>query len=431
MLISIFTPTHDCRYLAETYRSLLEQKDENWEWVIVPNGDNGGIPGTIQADDRVRICPSPHDMTGIGRLKKFACSQCEGEYLLELDHDDLLTPNALRTIRKWIKQENRPGFLFSDFVNFYEDGRSQVFDEKFGWKSYPFLYKGNEYTAMRAFDVTPSGLSLIFYAPNHVRIWSRETYEKAGGHDEEMEVGDDHELLCRTYLSGAKMVRIPEVLYLYRLQEGQGNTYLKQNKEIQQIQQDTSNRYVYRLIEEWCRREQLPRIDLGGRLSCPEGFESVDLIDARHECDIRQGLPFEDDSIGCVRAYDFLEHIPFCQDSSCKHGADVGLLCVVGLMNEIYRVLAPGGWLISKTPSTDGRGAFQDPTHCSFWNPNSFWYYTRKDQAQYLQGLNCRFQANRIWQTFPTEWHKQHYIRYVYADLVCLKGQHQPGLVEI
>ena len=28
------------------------------------------------------------------------------------------------------------------------------------------------------------------------------------------------------------------------------------------------------------------------------------------------------------------------------------------------------------TPSTDGRGAFQDPTHVSFYNENSFWYFT-------------------------------------------------------
>jgi len=49
--------------------------------------------------------------------------------------------------------------------------------------------------------------------------------------------------------------------------------------------------------------------------------------------------------------------------------------CVVGLMNAIYRALVPGGCLLAATPSTDGRGAFQDPTHCSFWNiTDSFWY---------------------------------------------------------
>jgi glycosyltransferase involved in cell wall biosynthesis len=431
VLISIFTPTHDVRYVTEAYHSLLEQDDPSWEWVLVPNGEVGSIPELIKADHRVRICPAPEGMSGIGRLKRFACSQCKGEYFLELDHDDQLTNNALKTVREWIEKEDRPGFLFSDFVNFYEDGQCQVFREKFGWKSYPFPYKGRDYTAMRAFEVTPSSLSLIFFAPNHVRIWSRTTYEQAGGHDESMEVGDDHELLCRTYLTGAKMVHIPEVLYLYRLQAEKGNTYLKQNKEIQTIQQQTSNRYVYKLIDEWCHRQGLLKVDLGGRFSCPEGFMSVDLTGADFNCDIRHGLPFEDSSIGCVRAFDFLEHIPHCADSSCRHGADGGPMCVVGLMNEIYRVLVPGGWLLSKTPSSDGRGAFQDPTHCSFWNPNSFWYYTREEQAKYVSGLKCKYQANRVWQTFPTEWHKQNNIPYVFADLVCLKGQDQPGLVEI
>jgi len=77
-----------------------------------------------------------------------------------------------------------------------------------------------------------------------------------------------------------------------------------------------------------------------------------------------------DGSVGCVRAFDFLEHVPTCRDSTCDHGADgMAGKCIVGLMNELYRVLAPGGWIISCTPSTDGRGGFQDSTHVSFWHP--------------------------------------------------------------
>ena len=72
----------------------------------------------------------------------------------------------------------------------------------------------------------------------------------------------------------------------------------------------------------------------------------------------------------------------------------------------------------------NGRGAFQDPTNRSFWNLNSFWYYTRGQQAQSVPGIRCRFQGTRIWQAFPTEWHQTHDIPYVYADLVALKGVH-------
>ena len=48
-----------------------------------------------------------------------------------------------------------------------------------------------------------------------------------------------------------------------------------------------------------------------------------------------------------------------------------------------------------------------------------------------MPGIRCRFQGTRIWQTFPTEWHQTHNIPYVYADLVALKGQRQPGSCEI
>jgi hypothetical protein len=48
-------------------------------------------------------------------------------------------------------------------------------------------------------------------------------------------------------------------------------------------------------------------------------------------------------------------------------------------MNELYRVLADHGVAEIIVPSTDGPGAFQDPTHRSFWNRNSFRYYTAGD----------------------------------------------------
>jgi hypothetical protein len=65
-------------------------------------------------------------------------------------------------------------------------------------------------------------------------------------------------------------------------------------------------------------------------------------------------------------------------------------------MSEIYRVLADGGWAFIEVPSTDGRGAFQDPTHVSYWNENSFWYYTRKDKARFIRNDTIRFQDFRL-----------------------------------
>jgi predicted SAM-dependent methyltransferase len=106
------------------------------------------------------------------------------------------------------------------------------------------------------------------------------------------------------------------------------------------------------------------RIDLGcGRrkkqgyfgIDCQE-LEGVDLV-----CDCNQVIPLDCNIADEIQANDFLEHI----DNNKR----------IHIMTEIWRLLKPGGLFFSFTPSTDGRGAFQDPTHYSFWNENSFWYY--------------------------------------------------------
>jgi len=428
---SVFTPSHNPRYLGECFNSLIGQTELDWEWVLIPNG-GASISPEIAMHPKVRVVPAPDYMVrqGIGALKRFACEQCTGEFFVELDHDDWLLPNALRRLREEISKTNA-GFLYSDFTNCFDDGRCEVYDARYGWENYAVELPGRQAIAMRAFAIYPSALSAILFAPNHVRVWSRQAYFAAGGHDPLMSVCDDYDLVCRTYLAGIAFHHIPECLYVYRMQTGGENTYLQRNQEIQTKQQEVANTYFYRIVEQWCKSQKLPMLDLGGAHGCPTGYTSVDISDADVCCDIRQGLPFPDSSVGCIRAYDFFEHIPHCSSVDCDHGAGHKGLCTVGLMNELYRVLVPGGWVISRTPSTDGRGAFQDPTHASFWNPNSFWYYTRREQARYLKGMGARFQANRIWQAYPSAWHEQNRILYVNADLVALKGQHQPGLCEI
>ena len=112
-----------------------------------------------------------------------------------------------------------------------------------------------------------------------------------------------------------------------------------------------------------------------------------------------------------IRAADVLEHL---RDP-------------IHTMKEAYRVLAPAGWMLTKTPSTDGRGAFQDPTHVSFWNENSFHYYTQKRAGRYI-GEPVRFQAPRL---FTTDKDAEQ-VCWTMAHLVSMKDGYRPcGLVEI
>ena len=123
------------------------------------------------------------------------------------------------------------------------------------------------------------------------------------------------------------------------------------------------------------------KLNLGCGFRKKAGHVNVD-IQARVEpdliCDVAQGLPFADSTIDEVRAFDFLEHIPLGK--------------TMGVIEEIWRVLKPDGLLEHFTPSTDGRGAFQDPTHLSFWNINS-WLYFANDGYRNLYGARANFKV--------------------------------------
>ena len=94
------------------------------------------------------------------------------------------------------------------------------------------------------------------------------------------------------------------------------------------------------------------KLDIGCGHSKKEGFfgidcrplEGVDLV-----CDCNLPIPLPDNCADEINADDFLEHI-----NNDKR---------IHIMNEIWRLLKPNGIFNSSTPSTDGRGAFQDPTH--------------------------------------------------------------------
>lgn len=72
---------------------------------------------------------------------------------------------------------------------------------------------------------------------------------------------------------------------------------------------------------------------------------------------------WDDSTIDEIVAHDIIEHLP---DK-------------ILTMNQFWRVLKPSGRVDISVPTTDGPGAFQDPTHISYWHRNSFWYYTAGD----------------------------------------------------
>ncbi len=110
------------------------------------------------------------------------------------------------------------------------------------------------------------------------------------------------------------------------------------------------------------------------------GIKSADLV--------LGPIPFEDQSFDYVTAYDFLEHIPRVVYLPERR------LPFIHLMNEIYRVLKPGGIFLSSTPIYPYGAAFRDPTHINFLTDETFSLYF-DDQHHWAQmyGFNGTFRV--------------------------------------
>lgn len=390
MKFSIITPTHDTKYLKELEYSILSQIYDNWEWVILLN--NGATYKSI--DPRIKIYECPLNTTAVGALKKYASSLAEGEIIVEVDHDDMITPDCLLELNKAYK-DPEIGFVYSRDAML---GKFTPYSSYYGWTYDMFEWQGKQLYAMNAQPLHPGRLGHIYFAPDHVRSWRKSEYNKVGGHDSELDICDDLDLMHKLYMV-TKFHFINKVLYIYRIDGN--NTWLKNLKNIEEKSGKLYIKNIFDLCSRFCELNDVLKIDLCGGFNKPEGYLSIDKENGDIYADLDEGIPLPDNSVGVVRAFDALEHIKDKQK----------------IMAEIHRVLIPGGMLISQTPSTDGRGAWQDPTHVSFWNENAFWYWTRKDFMQYIRNEKVKFRESYLTSIFLTDWHRQYNISYVLAHL--------------
>lgn len=425
-MLSVITPVHEphFKFLSAAYRSLLEQTCEDWEWVVGIQGDQSVPlpPGDLRIRPfRQEVGNGGHSYPPIGKLKRSCADRVNGDVIVELDADDLLHPTCLAELRSAFDDPSI-AMAYSNNAMFEDDSwKPRTFAEGNGWKYKPVMYQGHELQEIQHHAVGPQALRSVLYSPDHVRAWRRTNYETVGGHDESIQNGDDHDLICRMYLKyGSDRIKhIEKCLYFYRCHSA--NTCQNHNADVFSQVDKNYCRYRTEMVTRWAKDNELRLLDLGGRFNAWPGYETVDIEQgAGIVADLNDYWDFaKENSVGVIRASHIFEHL---------HDP-------IHAMNQAYRVLAPGGWLLCEVPSTDGRGAFQDPTHVSYWNEHSFWYYTQQAFARFIQPkYKGRFQMARCVTFFAGEFEKQHNIPWVQADMICLKppySDNAPGAQHI
>jgi SAM-dependent methyltransferase len=115
----------------------------------------------------------------------------------------------------------------------------------------------------------------------------------------------------------------------------------------------------------------------GARPRNPFNADELFGVDVRDDLDanvkkadlVVEPIPYEDESFEYLTAYDFIEHIPRIVYVPARRNA------FIEFMNEVYRVLKPGGLFMSQTPIYPHALAFRDPTHVNFITTETFVLY--------------------------------------------------------
>jgi SAM-dependent methyltransferase len=379
--------------------SLVRQTRPDWEWIVVTGADCAWQPP--EPDGRVRRLRAPGG-TSAGAALGLACSQATGALLVELADGDELVSTALDRFAEAFEHPDC-GLAYSHFgVRLSEPSPdSQPSEDEFGIQRTPATVEGHPVVLTASLAPTPHNVSHEF-APGHLVAYRRSLYEQVGGYDAPAG-GSRHDLICRMY-QAAEFRLVGECLCLPVSDPTEGRFRAVSDGPVGYRRHALANALA------WTARHRLRAIDIAPGRDHPAGFSETREVPVTDPDALLESLG-EQSSVGTLRLVDVLQRAP---DK-------------VLLLNEAYRVLAHGGVLFTLTPSTDGRGAFQDPGHRSFFNENSFWYYTDRRFARFAPDLNCRFQVSRLTTFYPNGWHENHKISYVAADLVAVKDGARNG----
>jgi glycosyltransferase involved in cell wall biosynthesis len=239
-LISFFTPIYKTgEKLYRTYQSLVDQTYKNWEWVLIDDSTDELTTKIaeeiVSKDHRVKIYDFKEKSNGnIGEVKYRAAMLCKGYLLAELDHDDVVTEQCAEYLYLASKAYPDAGFFFTDWAEVSEKMIPYHYENGFGLgygKYREEEYKGYMIKVCDQHNINPKTIRHIVGIPNHIRAWRRDVYLAIGGHNRNLTVTDDYDIVIRTFLK-TKFCKIPKLGYLQFI-------YLHQNKTDENSQADS------------------------------------------------------------------------------------------------------------------------------------------------------------------------------------------------
>jgi O-antigen biosynthesis protein len=218
--VSIIVPCYksNLSYLKHCIDSVIVQTCKNWELILVDDGspDEATWPAlqTFEKRDvRIRVLKL-NEHEGISGATNAGIRASGGEFLAFLDHDDVITRDALFTMMSTLIERNYDA-AYSDQAFLGSENAVEEPCFKPSWS--PALFTGAMYVG-------------------HLLIVRKSIAENAGLFKSQFDGCQDFEFMLRVSEQTGKILHIPKILYYWRRSEGSVamNSHAKGNIERKQ-----------------------------------------------------------------------------------------------------------------------------------------------------------------------------------------------------
>jgi hypothetical protein len=213
-------------YFKETWDSLREQHYGDFEWLVLAQGSlSEELEAVIQGlerEPRCRILRQPVNL-GIVRGLRYCLERAVADYVVPLDGDDLITPDALHILAHYILRNGNPPFLYSDEDHLVD-----------GSPSSPFLRPDWD-------PVLALNSSYVW----HLCAIRRERAVELGAYgDEGANWCHDWDSLLRFTQAGDRILHVPEILHHWRAHTASSTNRADPESGSLKSQQFVLNRYI-------------------------------------------------------------------------------------------------------------------------------------------------------------------------------------------
>jgi GT2 family glycosyltransferase len=201
-VISVLVPVFDTpeRYLRAALDSVLAQLYPHWELCVADDASTlphvrGVLAEYAARDARVKL--ALRERNGhIAAASNSALALATGEFVALLDHDDLLTRDALFHVALAVNQNPDADFVYSDEDKIDDDGQ----------RSEPYFKP----------DWSPDSLLARMYT-GHLAVFRRAQVNQLGGFREGFEGSQDYDLVLRLTERTDRIYHVARVLYHWRI----------------------------------------------------------------------------------------------------------------------------------------------------------------------------------------------------------------------